>query len=90
MAPQRGWMKESYADSGLALAYGGTVVRYLAFAIAQAAFLTLFTPGSVPAQAQFGSEKEARAMLERAVAAMKQDKGKPRDVQQGRGWLQGP
>ena len=52
------------------------MVRYLAFALGQAAFLVLFTPSSVTAQAQFGSEKEARAMLERAIAAMKQDKKK--------------
>ena len=41
------------------------------------ALLTLFAAVSMPAaQAQFGSEKEARAMLEKAVAAVKADKAK--------------
>ena len=52
------------------------MVRRTTFAIGLAAFLVLFTPSAVPAQAQFGTEKEARAMLERAVAAMKEDKDK--------------
>jgi signal transduction histidine kinase len=41
----------------------------------------LFTSTSVPAaQAQFGSEKEAKAMLDRAVAAMKENKQKALDM----------
>jgi signal transduction histidine kinase len=52
------------------------MLRNLAFAIGPAAFLVLFAPTSVPAQAQFGSEQEARAMMDRAVAALKEDKAK--------------
>jgi hypothetical protein len=55
-------------------------VRTLAFAIGLAAILVLASvPGPV-AQASFGSEKEARAMLERAVAAVKQNKEKALDM----------
>ena len=51
--------------------------RHLAFLVGQAAILALLTPTSIlAAQAEFGSEKEARAMLERAVVAMKEDKAK--------------
>ena len=53
------------------------MVRKLAVAIGQAAMLVLFTPTIVTAaQAQFGTEKEAKAMLERAVAAVKENKEK--------------
>jgi len=53
------------------------MVRHLALAIGQAAMLALFTPASVlTAQAQFGSEKDARAMLDRAVTALKENKEK--------------
>src|SRR5215208_835728 len=53
------------------------MVRNLAFAIGQAAILLLFTPGSVPAaQGEFGTEKEAKAMLDKAVGAMKENKEK--------------
>src|SRR5262249_41901824 len=52
------------------------MMRNLAFAVAQAAILVLITPASIPAQAQFGTEKEARAMLDRAVAALKENKEK--------------
>jgi hypothetical protein len=53
------------------------MVRNLACAIGQAALLVILTSPSIPAgQAKFGTEKEARAMLERAVAAMKQNKEK--------------
>ena len=52
-------------------------MRNLAFALAQAAILVLLTPTSFPAaQAQFGTEQEAKAMLERAVAALKENKEK--------------
>ena len=50
-------------------------MRNLAFAVAQAAVLVVFTATSLPAdQAQFGTEKEARAMLERAVGVLKENK----------------
>ena len=50
-------------------------MRDLAFVIGQAAVLVLFLWTSGPeAQAQFGTEKEARAMLNRAVAAVKENK----------------
>jgi len=49
----------------------------LAFAIGQAAILILFSPTSFPAaQSQFGTEQEAKAMLERAVAALQENKEK--------------
>ena len=51
------------------------MVRNSAFAFGQTALLTLFIAASMPAaQAQFGTQKEARAMLEKAVAAVKQNK----------------
>jgi signal transduction histidine kinase len=53
--------------------------RSVAFAAGSTAILVLCTLTSVPAAqppAQFGSEKEARAMLERAVAEVKKDKQK--------------
>ena len=57
------------------------MVRRLAYAIGQAAMVMLFTSASLPAAlAQFGTEKEARAMLDRAVAAMKQNKQKALDM----------
>jgi hypothetical protein len=52
-------------------------MRKLAFAIGPAAVLVLFLPTSGPAaQAQFGTEAEAKAMLSRAVAAVKENKEK--------------
>jgi Cache domain len=52
-------------------------MRKLAFAIGPAAVLVLFLPTSGPAaQAQFGTEAEARAMLSKAVAAVKENKEK--------------
>ena len=48
----------------------------LAIGIGCAAVLVLFGMVSVPAAQEFGSEKEARAMLEKAVAALKKDKAK--------------
>ena len=51
--------------------------RNLAIAIVQAAILLPLFSTSVPAaQAGFGTEKEARSMLERAVAALKENKEK--------------
>jgi len=53
------------------------MLRNLAIAIVQAAFLLPLTSTSVPAaQAEFGTEKEARSMLERAVVALKENKEK--------------
>ena len=52
-------------------------MRNLAFVIRPAAVLVLFLSISPPAaQAQFGTEAEARAMLNRAVAAVKENKEK--------------
>jgi signal transduction histidine kinase len=51
------------------------MVRSSAFAFAHTALLALLAAGSMAAaQAQFGTEKEARAMLEKAVAAVKENK----------------
>ena len=50
-------------------------MRNLAVAVGQAAILVLLTPTS-EAQAQFGTEREAKAMLEKAVAAVKENKEK--------------
>jgi hypothetical protein len=51
--------------------------RNLAFAIGWAAIVVLFTSTLLlVAQAQFGTEQEAKAMLERAVAALKDNKEK--------------
>jgi len=53
------------------------MVRQLAIAIGHAAILLLLTTTSVPAaNSQFGTEAEARAMLEKAVTAVKQNKEK--------------
>jgi hypothetical protein len=50
-------------------------MRNLAFVIGPAAILVLFLSTSRPAaQAQFGTEAQARAMLNRAVAAVKENK----------------
>ena len=55
-------------------------MRHLAFAIGTAAtllFAHLSSSAQAPApKAQFGSEQEARAMLEKAVVAVKADKAK--------------
>ena len=52
-------------------------MRKLAFAIGPAAVLVLFLPTSGPAaQAQFGTEAEAKAMLSRAVEEVKENKEK--------------
>ena len=52
--------------------------RSLAFA-GYAALLVVFTLASAPA-AQFGTAEEAKAMLEKAVAAVKEDKAKTLDM----------
>jgi hypothetical protein len=55
------------------------MVRSLAFVVGYAAVLLLFTAASAPA-AQYGTEEEAKAMLERAVVAVKEDKAKALDM----------
>ena len=54
------------------------MLRNLVF-IVVCAVLLLFTGGSVPA-AQYGSEAEAKTMLEKAVVALKDDKAKALDM----------
>jgi hypothetical protein len=61
------------------------MLRNLAFVVGYAVVLVLFTAASVPA-AQFGTAEEAKAMIERAVAAVKEDKAKALDMfQKGEG-----
>ena len=55
------------------------MLRNLTFLVGYAAVLVLFTAGSVQA-AQYGTAVEAKAMLERAVAAVKEDKAKALDM----------
>ena len=53
------------------------MTRIPAFIVGQAAALALLLPVSVlSAQARYGTEAQARAMLNRAVVAMKKDKAK--------------
>ena len=69
-------MGAAYMDSSLMLLKEKVIVRRLAV-LGQVAILVLLAATSVPAaQPQFGTEKEARAMLERAVAALKENKEK--------------
>ena len=55
------------------------MLRHLAFVVSNAAVLIFLAATSVPA-AQFGTAVEAKAMLERAVAAVKEDKSKALDM----------
>jgi hypothetical protein len=55
------------------------MLRNLTFLVDYAAVLVLFAAGSVQA-AQYGTAVEAKAMLERAVAAVKEDKAKALDM----------
>ena len=55
------------------------MLRNLTFLVGYAAVLVLLTAGSVQA-AQYGTGEEAKAMLERAVAAVKEDKAKALDM----------
>jgi hypothetical protein len=55
-------------------------MRYLTFALANVAALTLVTASIPAAQAKYGTEKEARDMLEKAVAAVKESKQKALDM----------
>jgi hypothetical protein len=55
------------------------MLRNLALVVGYAAILVLFTAASVGG-ADFGTPEEAKAMLERAVAAVKEDKAKALDM----------
>ena len=55
------------------------MLRQLAFVMGYAVVVVLFIAGSVTA-AQYGTAEEAKAMLERAVAAVKEDKAKALDM----------
>jgi len=55
------------------------MLRNLALVVGYAAVLAFFSAAPVPA-AQFGTAEEAKAMLERAVAAVKEDKAKALDM----------
>lgn len=57
------------------------MVRNLALAIGQATVLIVVTTLSVPtAQTQFGTEADAKALLDKAVVALKQNKEKALDM----------
>ena len=57
------------------------MVRTLALAIGHATVLVVVTTLSLPtAQAQFGTERDARALLDKAVVALKQNKEKALDM----------
>ena len=62
-----------------ALAWEEAMSRYLARLVVYAAALALFAAASVEA-AEFGTAEEAKAMLERAVAAVEEDKTKALDL----------
>jgi Single Cache domain 2 len=55
------------------------MIRKLAFVVGCALIQTLSNPAFVAA-AEFGTAEEAKAMLERAVAAVKEDKAKALDI----------
>jgi len=55
------------------------MLRTLSFVVGYAVILVLSTAASVAA-ADFGTAEEAKAMLERAVAAVKEDKAKALDM----------
>ena len=57
------------------------MVRNLALAIGHATVLVVVTTLSVPtAQPQFGTERDAKALLDKAVVALKQNKEKALDM----------
>ena len=65
------------------------MLRNLAFVICYAVILVLSTTTAVWA-AEFGTAEEAKAMLERAVAAVKEDKAKALDMfNKGHPYLKG-
>jgi hypothetical protein len=55
------------------------MLRNLALVVGYAVVLVFLTVTSVPS-AQFGTEEEAKAMLEKAVAAVKKDKANALDM----------
>jgi Single Cache domain 2 len=55
------------------------MLRNLGLVVGYAVVLVLFTAASVPA-AEFGTAQEAKAMLEKAVVAVKEDKAKALDM----------
>ena len=55
------------------------MLRNLGLVVGYAVVLVLFTAASVPA-AEFGTAHEAKAMLEKAVVAVKEDKAKALDM----------
>ena len=55
------------------------MLRNLALVVGYAVIQVLFTAASVPA-AEFGTAEEAKAMLEKAVVAVKEDKAKALDM----------
>jgi signal transduction histidine kinase len=56
------------------------MLRNLALVVGYAAALVLFTAGSSVPAAQYGTAEEAKAMLDRAVDAVKEDKTKALDM----------
>lgn len=56
------------------------MLRNLAFVVGYAAAVVLFTAASSVPAAQYGTAEEAKAMLDRAVDAMKEDKTKALDM----------
>jgi single cache domain-containing protein len=56
------------------------MLRNLAFAVGCAVSLLVHCTGASLAAADFGTPEEAKAMLERAVAAVKEDKAKALDM----------
>ena len=55
------------------------MLRNIGLVVGYAVVLVLFTAASVPA-AEFGTAQEAKAMLEKAVVAVKEDKAKALDM----------
>ena len=56
------------------------MLRNLAFVVGCAVILSFFPLAAPSAAADFGTPEEAKAMLERAVAAVKEDKAKALDM----------
>jgi len=56
------------------------MMRQLAVAVGQAAILLLAATSIRAAEPQFGTEAEARALLDKAVVAVKEDKAKALDM----------
>ena len=71
--------KGGIAGITVAVSMEDVMFRNFAVVVGYAAILVLFTAASVPAT-QFGTAEEAKAMLEKAVAAVKEDKAKALDM----------